>query len=390
MDGKFPPFVRLIRHTWSHWLLWHFKVSLKTEPEVDLNAGPFILFSNHCGTYDPLIISSVLPVHIRWITGAYLFKTRFLRFLFEKLIGCIPKQQGQSDFDTVRKIMRCLKARDNVGIFPEGTRTWDGNMVPYNAKVLAKMLRMFKVPAVFCSLEGCFASQPRWADSHRKGMGICVHLTHMISLEEITTLPVSEIQQRISDYLDFSNDRWKSENPYRITSQHRAEGIQRMFYMCPVCHRIGSVVSAGNSVKCSTCGAKAQITETDDIKSENIEFTSMSQWHEWEASEMSSGICFKKEHGVLLQTGNSDDTGRLKTLSKNFTAKLQHRTLCIRYRRTVMVLPFKKITSFVINAKFTMEFFCGDVLYRMRLDRNLSPLKYQEYYFAFKAEKGEK
>jgi hypothetical protein len=46
-------------------------------------------------------------------------------------------------------------------------------------------------------------------------------------------------------------------------------------------------------------------------------------------------------------------------------------------------LPLEKVTSLVLNAKQTMELFCEDVLYRIRLLPDASSLKYHEYYLAF-------
>jgi hypothetical protein len=43
-------------------------------------------------------------------------------------------------------------------------------------------------------------------------------------------------------------------------------------------------------------------------------------------------------------------------------------------------LPLQDITSLVLNAKQTMELFCGNVLYRIRLLPGANSLKYQEYY----------
>ena len=53
-------------------------------------------------------------------------------------------------------------------------------------------------------------------------------------------------------------------------------------------------------------------------------------------------------------------------------------------RTRLYELPLSKVTSLVLNAKQTMELFCEDVLYRIRLLPDASSLKYHEYYLGYK------
>ncbi|WP_233067866.1 lysophospholipid acyltransferase family protein, partial [Sphaerochaeta sp. S2] len=99
--------------------------------------------ANHAHTFDPFFISSASPVHIRWVAGAYLFKMKGMRSMMEKWIGAIAKQQGRSDLFTIRAISESLKQGDNVGVFPEGKRTWDGEPAGFD-EAIAKLVKIFK------------------------------------------------------------------------------------------------------------------------------------------------------------------------------------------------------------------------------------------------------
>ena len=110
--------------------------------------GPAVVFANHTHTNDPFFISAMYPYTIRWVAGSYLFKMKGVGFLLRNLVHAIPKVQGRSDLETIRNISRALKEGDIVGLFPEGTRSWDGEMMDITGAT-AKLVRIFKVPVVF-------------------------------------------------------------------------------------------------------------------------------------------------------------------------------------------------------------------------------------------------
>lgn len=363
-------------------------VTLKNDTDCNFSNGPYFLISNHVGTHDPIEISSVfIPRMIHWITGAYLFKLPFVGWVMRRLCQCIPKQQGRGDFETMRNIKRAFDKGWIVGIFPEGTRTWDGELMPVNYPVIAKMIRSFDVPTVLVNLEGGYAHEPRWAVKRRKGP-VTVHVKRVLSSEEIKSLSLDELQKEIEENFHFSNDEWKKTVEYNYKSSHRAEGLQRVLYMCPKCRQIQTLKTEGNKISC-LCGFEAELNEKDDILSENAEFTTVPQWHNWEAANVLSAGGFKEERGCLFQIGDSNDSGSLLDLSKDVIVWLSDNILRVRCTdgiKRVFEFPLCKITSFVLNAKQTMEFFCEDRLYRLRLLSDASSLKYYEYYLSFNEE----
>ena len=362
------------------------RLSLVNNTAADLNKGPYLLISNHVGIMDPVIISSLFPRErtVRWVTGAYLFKSRFLKHIFSHHLKCIPKQQGKSDFSTVRTMQRELKNGNIVGIYPEGTRTWDGDTISMNYLPVAKMMKTFRVPVIVANLEGGFANQPRWADKIRKGP-VTVNIKRLFTPDEIAALDLGELSRDVQSFLFFSNDAWKNNENYRYESNERAEGIQRLFYMCPVCHGIETIKTKGNTIRCSNCGATAELDSMDNIVSDTIEFTKIPQWHNWEKNTLSEIKAFAPQHGVLFQRGNSDNNGTLEAISKDITVSLENNIINVKCNDSgrKFEMPLENITSLILNAKQTIELFCNEVLYRIRLTPDASSLKYQEYYQVF-------
>ena len=386
MPNRMPFLIRIARMTYGR-ILKLGGLQLKNTCGADLKAGPYLILSNHVAILDPIMISVVMPKHIRWVAGAYLFKTAFLNFIIGKCCTAIPKQQGRQDITTLRRIQKALKDGDNVGLFPEGTRTWDGEMVPMDYLPLAKLLRLYKVPVLFVHLEGGFARHPRWAQKGRKGK-VTVNFTSMLTPAQISQMPVAELAETLEKNLHFSNDQWKEGISYDYRSPRRAEGLQRLLYLCPSCNSMDSLTTSGNRIVCSKCNSITILDEKDNLTSVSTPFSKLSQWHSWEAEKISRMKEFPKEKGVLLQKGDANDDGTLETLSSNITVQLKNDIIYVEKGSeggSVLELPLEKVSSLVLNAKQTMELFCNEVLYRIRLLPDSCSLKYHEYFLSFKA-----
>ena len=386
MSREFTTLLWLAKHTYSKWYLKHNHVTTSGLDKIDFKKGAYLIISNHCGAYDPVIISSIVPRTVRWVTGAYLFKQKFLNFVFAHVCRCIAKQQGQSDLSTMRAMQKNLREGNVVGIFPEGTRTWDGDMMPYSKTALAKMIKIFSVSTVFVNLEGCFAQQPRWADYYRTGRGVNVNFRKVLTSDEIKTMTIPDLEACLTENFDFSNDIWKKHTDYDFESEHRAEGLQKFLYMCPVCKNIGCMNTQGDKIECALCGADATVTPDDDINSEKIGYKHFSEWHEWEKTAISSVKVLKEEKAVLFQSGILDNKGKLKTVSKDLSVRVDNDVMYISCSEgKSYTFKLDEISSFILNAKQTMEFVSDGMVYRLRLLPSSSALKFQEYYFAHRA-----
>ena len=372
--GKMPFLIWLAKHTYSLFLRAGGKLRLENDTKADLKKGNYLYLLNHAGIMDPVLVSSVVPRHIRWVAGAYLFKNRLLNLIIGHGCTAIPKQQGVGDLGTIKTMKAALDGGDNVGIFPEGTRTWDGDMVQINYIALAKMARYLGASVLIANLEGAFAQQPRWADFKRKG-NVVVHIKRHIPASKLREVELESLAAEIEQYLSFSNDEWKKRHTYSYISDRRARGIQRLFYLCPCCNGVDSIKSEGNSFECTKCGAKAELDDKDNIVSEKIPFKRLKDWHNWEAGKIKSVTGFPEEKGVLLQIED-------KIISKDINVHLEDNVLSIKCNditeNNEYRMPLDQISSMVLNAKQTMEFFCSDVLYRVRLNPDACSLKYKE------------
>jgi len=88
--------------------------------------GPFILASNHASFLDPPIIGSYMPRELTYFARKTLFKGPLGNLI--KNLNAIPiDRDGDSDLAAFRNVFNALKQGGALLVFPEGTRSQDGN-----------------------------------------------------------------------------------------------------------------------------------------------------------------------------------------------------------------------------------------------------------------------
>ncbi len=89
-------------------------------------SGPVIFAANHVSFYDPPAIGACHNRHINYFARDTLFKGLFGKCLVE--IGTIPVARENAEIKSLKAIFRSLKAGGAVAIYPEGTRSPDGQL----------------------------------------------------------------------------------------------------------------------------------------------------------------------------------------------------------------------------------------------------------------------
>ena len=107
---------------------WSFAVASGTPSRI---AGRTVVVSNHASQADPFLISS-LPWEMKWLGKASLFKVPIVGWSMW-LAGDVPVERGSasSASEAMRKCAFWLDRGVPVMIFPEGTRSKDGALLPF-------------------------------------------------------------------------------------------------------------------------------------------------------------------------------------------------------------------------------------------------------------------
>ncbi len=97
--------------------------------------GNLILAGNHISNWDPPFIAAAVPRGVHFMAKASLFKTRLLSWIMLKL-GAFPiNRRSTVNTDALKKAIELINMGAAVIIFPEGTRSRHGKMLPAKAGV---------------------------------------------------------------------------------------------------------------------------------------------------------------------------------------------------------------------------------------------------------------
>ncbi|HXM28054.1 MAG TPA: lysophospholipid acyltransferase family protein [Chthoniobacterales bacterium] len=121
--------------------------------------GAAILASNHQSYLDPPCIGMACRNDIYYLARNTLYQRPLIGPLLKRL-NTVPVDRDRGDVSSIKTIIRLLRSGHRVIIFPEGTRSLDGQLQPARAglgMIIAKTL----APVVPVRVFGSFEALPR-------------------------------------------------------------------------------------------------------------------------------------------------------------------------------------------------------------------------------------
>ncbi len=138
--------------------LWRF--SVEGVAPADIGRRGYVVVSNHESTADPFLLS-FLPWDMRWIAKEELFKIPVIGKLM-KYSGDISLKRGDKG-SIVHMMSECratLEAGMSVMIFPEGTRSPDGGLLPFKLGAF-ELARAAGAPILPIAIRGTRSCRPK-------------------------------------------------------------------------------------------------------------------------------------------------------------------------------------------------------------------------------------
>ena len=140
--------------------------------------GALIVAPTHESFLDPLLVGAYLPRGLRYMARRTLFvkttergeKRRLLATAFARWACVIELDREGADRDALKKSLDALARGDAVLVFPEGTRSLDGEVGEFRAGVALLALRS-GAPVLPISIEGSRRVWPKGRSRPRFGAG---------------------------------------------------------------------------------------------------------------------------------------------------------------------------------------------------------------------------
>ena len=104
------------------------KVSVKNLSNIDPDRS-YIYMSNHQSNFDIPVLLAYLPVQFRWLAKAELFNIPIFGYAMKRAgYISIDRSNRRSAIESLKKAAETIRSGVSVIIFPEGTRSRDGNI----------------------------------------------------------------------------------------------------------------------------------------------------------------------------------------------------------------------------------------------------------------------
>ncbi len=144
------------------WCIFKLYFRLKIIGSENIPAeGPCIIVANHASLLDPLLICTMTPRIIHYITYAYFFYHWSLHWYLKRTY-CIPLKKEGNDIAAFKVALRLLKKGECLGIFPEGERSATGKMGKGTSGT-ALIASRARVPILPVGIQGAYEAFPRQA-----------------------------------------------------------------------------------------------------------------------------------------------------------------------------------------------------------------------------------
>ena len=125
--------VHRIAQLWGRSILWVGGIGIETSGfDNDLHDRSYIFMSNHQSNFDIPVLYCALPVQFRWLAKAELFRIPIFGMSMRGAgYISIDRSNRKSAFYSLARAAEAIRNGTSVMIFPEGTRSRDGNLLPY-------------------------------------------------------------------------------------------------------------------------------------------------------------------------------------------------------------------------------------------------------------------
>jgi 1-acyl-sn-glycerol-3-phosphate acyltransferase len=161
-------------------------------------SGGGLMLSNHQSNLDPVLVGLASKRRLNYVARKTLFKFPPFRWLINSLDAISIDREG-TGLDGLKETLRRLKRGEIVLLFPEGTRTPDGEVQAMKPGFCA-VARRSAVPILPVALDGAWHAWPRQQKLPRRAV-IHVQFGDPIGPEEINQLTdeqlVNEVERRI-------------------------------------------------------------------------------------------------------------------------------------------------------------------------------------------------
>lgn len=235
----------------------------KARPSED--KGPFVLISNHASRVDYLYTAPVCyPRKLNYVVGY----NEFFLWPTSILLGAaqvIPKRNFTPDIHCIKQIFNIIRKGGCICIMPEGMSSITGMAQPVMPGGGA-LLKRLGVNVYYTKISGGYLANTKHYLKQRNGRTE-VTVDRMFTPEELATLSVEQIEDRMNELLAHDDYIWNKEKQveFKDKGDGMAYALDTLLYMCPKCGAMHKMECSGDTIRCTACGNTISIDSRFNI-----------------------------------------------------------------------------------------------------------------------------
>ncbi|HDD43334.1 MAG TPA: 1-acyl-sn-glycerol-3-phosphate acyltransferase [Candidatus Desulfofervidus auxilii] len=207
------PYTKHIPHIlaryWAKTILWvsGVKVKILGLENIDFKR-PYVFAANHQSQYDIFTLLAHLPIQFKWMAKKSLFYIPLVGWGM-KACGYIPveRENPKAAYQAILKALEIIKQGFSIIIFPEGTRSLDGNIRSFKSGGFVLALRA-KVPIVPVSIIGTFSILPKSGRRIRPG-NVTIIIDRPIDVSKYTEKEKTKLANLVREIVVKNYERYK-------------------------------------------------------------------------------------------------------------------------------------------------------------------------------------
>lgn len=338
-----------------------------------------VILCNHVTTLDPVLVGLKFDKPIFYMTSKHVFQNRWIGKILKYLVNPIPKEKiNKSDIASIKMCMQIAKENGSICIFAEGNRTFTGKL-GYVDPAIIKLVKRLGKTLIVCNIVGGYGSEPRWCNGPRKGK-IEVSIKSTYTPEQMVEMSNDALYQQVVS--DMTVDEFSTG--VRFKSKRRAECLESILHICPVCGKEHRLYSCKHEIRCSGCGNVVVYNEDLTLSCDNkaFPFRYVHQWYDYQL-DILQGREFPA--GKRIYTDEIEvykpQMWQKKELIGKGQIQLYGDSIRFHLDSGETTLPIADVLGITLIGNKIMDIYIGDVTYRVKGSHETNLIKYMHTYY---------
>lgn len=354
-------------------LYFKFGYTFKTAKNLPEN---FIVLANHNTDFDPLLLGVSFKNNLKFVASEHISRWKFAFKFVDFIFAPILRPKGTNAASTVKEMLRALRGGENVCMFAEGARSWNGVTAPILPST-GKLVKSSRCALVTYKITGGYFASPMWSKSGTRRGKVHGEVVNIYPAETIEKMTVEEINSIINN--DLYEDAYATQAEIHSTYKGKrlAEQMESMLFYCPNCKSIDSLYSTDDTVICSECNDLFVYDKYGNVN--GIEQKNMKELFVFlrdKVLEDAKNLCvYTSDYAQIITVKNHTES----MVSEGKLSLSSDALVCGEAQ-----IPVSEIVDMAMHGKYALVLSTKDEYYEVLVSKDSSTLKFYMLFQAYK------